>query len=233
MSSGDLLHVVTADDIGAGRRRAGAWLIWGSFAAMVAAFAWCALAAGGWVDGPGNWRPALYGYCLWATCLCIAQVVRDGEQGKRVLFILPATLFVVAMVIFPLIFALSLSFSNWNLSAFEGPRFNGLDNVRQMWADPFYWNALRNTVWYVLAILVEYVIAFGLALILSGQIRARKFFPRCLSVAPDAVAGCSKLDGWQVDAGKPVWARLRGYCARSLGWITACRSFPIPGNRAG
>ena len=31
-------------------------------------------------------------------------------------------------------------------------------------------------VWYVLAILVEYAIAFGLALLLNAEIRARKFF---------------------------------------------------------
>ena len=37
--------------------------------------------------------------------MCISQVVRKGEQGKRVLFILPGVLFVVAMVVFPLIFA--------------------------------------------------------------------------------------------------------------------------------
>ena len=71
---------------------------------------------------------------------------------------------------------LTLAFSNWNLSAFDGPRFNGLDNVRQMWADAFYWNALKNMVYYTAAILVEYAIAFGLALILASQIRARKFF---------------------------------------------------------
>jgi len=53
---------------------------------------------------------------------------------------------------------------------------NGLDNVRQMWDDAFYWNALKNMVYYVLAISVEYVIAFGLALLLNAQIRARKFF---------------------------------------------------------
>ena len=45
-----------------------------------------------------------------------------------------------------------------------------------MWHDPFYWNALRNMVWYVLAVLVEYAIAFGLALLLNAEIRARKFF---------------------------------------------------------
>ena len=45
-----------------------------------------------------------------------------------------------------------------------------------MWTDPFYWNALRNMVCYVLAIIVEYAIAFGLALLLNAEIKARKFF---------------------------------------------------------
>ena len=39
-----------------------------------------------------------------------------------------------------------------------------------------YWNALLNMVYYVLAIAIEYVIAFGLALALAADIRARKFF---------------------------------------------------------
>ncbi len=45
-----------------------------------------------------------------------------------------------------------------------------------MWTDPFYWNALRNMVYYTLAIIVEYAVAFGLALLLNAEIRARKFF---------------------------------------------------------
>jgi len=48
--------------------------------------------------------------------------------------------------------------------------------MKEMWNDDFYWNALTNMVWYVLAVSVEYVIAFGLALMLNAQIRARKFF---------------------------------------------------------
>jgi multiple sugar transport system permease protein len=217
MSQGDLLHVVTADDIGENRRRLGKLLIWGSFAVMASLFLYCALAQRGVIGvGFDNWRPALYGYLIWATCLCIAQVVLHGEQGKRTLFILPATLFVVAMVIFPLIFALSLAFSNWNLSAFEGPRFNGLDNVRQMWADPFYWNALRNMVFYTLAILVEYAIAFGLALILASQIRARKFFRVAflmpLMLSPVAVSWMVGKSMLEIRFG-PI-SRL----ARWLGW---------------
>lgn len=217
MNAGDLLHVVTNDNIGEARRRLGRALIWGSFAVMVAAFVFCALSARGTIGVElENWRPALYGYLIWATCLCIAQVVLHGEQGKRSLFILPATLFVIAMVIFPLIFALTLAFSNWNLSAFDGPRFNGLDNVRQMWADPFYWNALKNMVYYTLAILVEYAIAFGLALILASQIRARKFFRVAflmpLMLSPVAVSWMVGKSMLEIRFG-PI-SRL----ARWLGW---------------
>ncbi len=217
MSQGDLLHVVTGDDIGDRRRFIGKTLIWGSFAVMAAAFAWCAMAQTGYLAWElANWRPALYAYLFWATCLCVAQVVLHGEQGKRTLFVLPATLFVVAMVIFPLIFALTLALSNWNLSAFEGPRFNGFDNVRQMWTDPFYWNALKNMVYYTLAILVEYSIAFGLALIQASQIRARKFFRVAflmpLMLSPVAVSWMVGKSMLEIRFG-PI-SRL----ARWLGW---------------
>jgi len=113
---------------------------------------------------------------LWATALCVSQVVVNGEKGKRTLFVLPAALFVISLVVFPLLFALYISFTDWNLASPNGPQPNGWSNVREMWQDGFYWNALRNMVYYVLAVSVEYVIAFALALLLNAQIRGRKFF---------------------------------------------------------
>ena len=80
------------------------------------------------------------------------------------------------MVIFPMLFGLYISFTDWNLASLTGRKFNGLDNFQQMLSDPFYWNALLNMVYYVAAIIVEYAIAFGLALLLNANIRARKFF---------------------------------------------------------
>ena len=214
---GDLLHVVTSDAISPERRRLGKTLIWGSFGVMVAVFVVLGLSEAGRIGIEfATWRPALYAYLFWATCLCIAQVVLYGEQGKRSLFILPATLFVVAMVVFPLIFALGIAFSNWNLSSPDGRQFNGLDNVRQMWGDPFYWNALKNMVYYTLAILVEYAVAFGLALILASQIRARKFFRVAflmpLMLSPVAVSWMVGKSMMEIRFG-PI-ARL----ARWLGW---------------
>ena len=177
MSSGEHLHVVTSDEISPARVRLGRLMIWGSAALMaLVALAQTAQVLG-WRDfGFQTWRPTLYAYCLWATALCWAQVIIRGERGKRTLFVLPAALFVVSLTVFPLLFGLVIAFSNWNLSSPTGRAFNGTDNLVQMWADPFYWNAMGNMVWYVLAIVVEYAIAFGLALLLNAQIRARKFF---------------------------------------------------------
>ncbi|WP_299967438.1 sugar ABC transporter permease [uncultured Roseobacter sp.] len=176
-TQGDLLHTVTADTISTRRRRMGRAMVWGTVA-LTATLATLQFAhdAGtlGW--GFDNWRPVLYAYLLWATALCAAQVIVHGERGKRALFVLPAALFVISLVVFPLLFALYISFTDWNLASLSGPQPNGWDNMRQMWGDAFYWNALKNMVYYVAAVSVEYVIAFGLALLLNAQIRARKFF---------------------------------------------------------
>ena len=193
MSSNDQIHVVTSDDISDARRRLGRGLIWGSAGLMALVALAQAAQMLGWSDfGFANWRPTLYAYCLFATCLCWAQVIMRGEHGKRTLFVLPAALFVVSLTVFPLLFGLVIAFSNWNLSSLSGRQFNGTANLVQMWHDPFYWNALGNMVIYVLAILVEYAIAFGLALILAGQIRARKFwrvaFLMPLMLSPVAVS---------------------------------------------
>jgi multiple sugar transport system permease protein len=166
--------------------------------------------------GVRDWRPLLYAYLLWGTALGVRQVLVHSERGWRALFVLPATLFTVAMVVFPMIFGISLAFSNWNLASLTGGRFNGLDNVNQMLRDPFYWNALRNMVYYVALVSVEYAIAFALALLLNADIKARKFFRVAfllpLMLSPVAVSWMVGKSMMEVRFG-PL-ARL----ARALGW---------------
>ncbi len=216
-AEGDFLHVVTADRVSDSRRRFGKTITWGSAGLLAGVTLLQIFHHYGFIDvGLENWRPALYAYLVWAVCLCYSRVLLYGEHGKRALFVLPAVLFVVSMVIFPLIFAVGIAFSSWNLSSPDGRQFNGLDNLRQMWTDPFYWNALRNMVLYTLAIAVEYAIAFGLALLLNAQIRARKFFRVAflmpLMLSPVAVSWMIGKSMLEVRFG-PV-SRL----ARELGW---------------
>lgn len=177
IGEGDLLHTVSTDTISSKRKRTGTLFVWGTaLLTLILALLQFAHVTERITLGFATWRPVLYAYLLWATTLCIAQVVVHGEQGKRRLFVLPAALFVISLVVFPLLFALYISFTDWNLASPTGPKPNGWTNMREMWNDGFYWNALKNMVYYVLAVSVEYVIAFGLALLLNAQIHARKFF---------------------------------------------------------
>ena len=166
--------------------------------------------------GFDNWRPALYAYVLWAVALGVGLVMTRGERGHQAVFLLPAVLFTVAMVIFPTFFGLYIAFTDWNLSSLTGRHFNGLDNIRTLINDAFFWNALGNMVWYVLAVLAQYAIAFGLALLLNAEIRGRKFFRVAfllpLMLSPVAVS-------WMI--GKSIMEYRFGPAAtlaRFLGW---------------
>jgi len=163
--------------IGNGRRLLGQGLIAAASVVLVAMILIEGLHRVGLSDfGFENWRPVLYAFIVWGVALGIGQVLIRGESGERALFVLPAVLFVVAMVIFPTLFGLYIAFTDWNLSSFTGEHFNGFDNLVALFHDTYFWNALLNMVYYVLMVLVEYAIAFALALLLNAEIKARKFF---------------------------------------------------------
>jgi len=96
---------------------------------------------------------------------------------QRRLFILPAVLITLAIVIFPTIFGIYVSFTDWQRTDQSGRVFNGLDNFRQLWHDDAFWNALQNNFVFVLiGVPAQYIIALGLALLLNQDIRGRRFF---------------------------------------------------------
>jgi multiple sugar transport system permease protein len=163
-----------------------------------------------------DWRPVLYAYLLWGISLGANQVLVRGERGLRALFLLPAVLFTVAVVIFPTIFGFYIASLDWNLSSLEGPRFFGFGNLIGLFHDTYYWNALRNMVFYALAVLGEYAIAFGLALLLNADIRARKLF-RVVFLLPMMLSPVAV--SWMI--GKSLLEYRFGPAAtlaRDLGW---------------
>ena len=167
-------------------------------------------------SGFASWQPVLYAYVLWAVAVVFGQILIRGERGSRAAFVLPAVFFTVALVIFPTLFGVYIAFTSWNLASLEGRHFNGLDNIRHMWNDPFYWNALANMVYYVLMVLVEYAIAFGLALLLNSEIRAQRFF-RVVFLLPFMLSPVAV--SWMV--GKSIMENRFGpmaRLARFLGW---------------
>jgi multiple sugar transport system permease protein len=229
-ASGRFIEMET-DAVSVRRRLVGRALIWlGGAALVIVALLQTLDATGIWTLGFKNWRPTLYTYGVFCVLLCTGVVMSRGERGWRALFLLPATLFTIAVAIFPTLFGLSIAFTDWNLSSVSGQKFNGIDNLVQLVHDPFYINALLNMIYYVAAVLVEYAMAFALALLLNSDIKARKFWrvtfllPFMLSpVAVSWMIGKSMLEtrfgpiprfvrwlGVQTPSffGDPIWAKI-------------------------
>jgi multiple sugar transport system permease protein len=195
----------------------GRWLFRLASAALIVVAVLQILDAATVIDvGFADWRPLLYVFLFWSAALGASQVLTRGEVGQQTLFVLPALLFTFAMVIFPTLFGLSIAFTNWNLNGASSHHFNGLDNLITLWNDSYFWNALGNMVFYVLTVVVQYAIAFGLALLLNAEIRARKFF-RVAFLLPFMLSPVAV--SWMI--GKSIMENRFGPAAalaRNLGW---------------
>lgn len=130
-----------------------------------------------WADaGFANWRPVALAIVAWFVALDIGIVLLYGVRGERAVFLLPAVQITLAFVIFPTIFGFYVAFTDWNLSAVTGRTFNGLANFRRMFSDADWWSVLGNNFRYQLGVLIQYVIAFGLALLLNQDVKGQKVF---------------------------------------------------------
>lgn len=151
----------------------------------------------------------------------VAPAARPGKrpgmnQGwQRRLFLLPAVILTLAFVIFPTLFGLYVSFTDWQLNDPAGRVFNGLDNFRGIAGDGRFWNALRNNFVFVgIGIPLQYVVALGLALLLNQEIRGRKFF-RVVFLLPFMMSPVAA--GWMI--GRSLMDAQRGPLPELLRWL--------------
>src|SRR5690349_24528448 len=87
------------------------------------------------------------------------------------LFITPSILLLLAINIFPLLWTIQLSFTNYRANRPNAPlRYVGLDNYRDILTDPDVWHAMQATAHFVLwSIVLEMLIGFGLALLINRR----------------------------------------------------------------
>lgn len=159
-----------------------------------------------------TWRHVALIVVLWCVVVDINAYVNGGPKGQQLLFLLPALQLTLALVIFPTLFGLAVSFTQWDIGGISGPVFNGLDNFRAMARDERFWNALGNNFKYVLvAVPFQYVIAFAIALMLNQDIRGRKFF-RVVFLLPFMISPVAV--GWMV--GRSILDANRGVVPKLL-----------------
>ena len=102
---------------------------------------------------------------------------------QKYIFLLPGLLVLVAIIIFPLLFTIRVSFSSWDVYN-PGLNWIGGGNFVRLFHDSRYWEALtRLSLLAVGTVLLQYVLGFALALLVWKDIAARRFF-RVLFLVP-------------------------------------------------
>jgi multiple sugar transport system permease protein len=92
----------------------------------------------------------------------------------RNVFIIPTLLFLIIFNVFPLIYSLGYSFTDFRASVNEPVKFIGLANYRELLNDPRIWNNFWVTAKYVMvSVTGQMLIGFGLALLLNRKIPAK------------------------------------------------------------
>ncbi|GIL01876.1 MAG: ABC transporter permease [Alphaproteobacteria bacterium] len=85
-------------------------------------------------------------------------------------FILPTIIFLIVFNIFPLVYSLGFSFTNYRASVNRPAEFVGLQNYRELLSNPDIWNNFTITAQYViLSVGGQMIVGFGLALLLNRK----------------------------------------------------------------
>jgi multiple sugar transport system permease protein len=103
-------------------------------------------------------------------------LARAVSHNVGLFYVLPATILLVLITLFPFLYLIYNSLMRWNLQrAYLGQAFIGLENYRNMLADPLFWDAMRVTVVATVSIVVvQLVLGMLLALLFSRQMAGRR-----------------------------------------------------------
>jgi multiple sugar transport system permease protein len=140
----------------------------------------------------------------------------DREGLLAPIFLLPAVVYIIALVAIPLLLALAFAFSDVTVG---DPSLDwvGLRNFDAIFDDPVFWRALRNTlIFTAISMALTIVLAKALAMVLLADFRF-KWFVRFLVLlpwtTPIALAAVAWL--WMLDS---VYSPI-DWVLRSLGFI--------------
>ncbi|WP_245512126.1 MULTISPECIES: sugar ABC transporter permease [unclassified Mesorhizobium] len=120
------------------------------------------------------------------------------DERIKYLFVWPAFLIVLAVSIFPLIYALTVSFQSMRLTPPLPARFVGLENYLGLLASARFWGAIATTSIIVLiSVAVQYCVGLALALSLHSNVPGerlyRPLFLFPMFMAPVAVALVARM----------------------------------------
>ena len=120
------------------------------------------------------------------------------DSPVKYAFVLPGVLTMIAIVVFPVGYAIRMSLSSWEIATFgSGLDFTGLTQYVAVLQDTRFWHSLFVTFVIVFfAVSLEYVIGLSLALILTVELRGRRAF-RVIFLVPMMVTAVIMALVWR------------------------------------
>jgi raffinose/stachyose/melibiose transport system permease protein len=111
---------------------------------------------------------------------------RAKSSRSAYMFMLPAFLIYVSVIIFPIFYSLYISFRSG--SGVGKMKFVGLDNYVKLFKDPVFWQALGHTgIWIILTVGITMTVSLFFATLLNNSMAGRTFF-RGLFYFPTVIA---------------------------------------------
>ena len=101
-------------------------------------------------------------------------MTRFIERNIYWLFPLPAALFILSMMAFPVLYTIWISLTDWSMTSSGAAQFIGLQNYIDLFKDPRFYNSIKLTLYFtILAVGVETVLGVGIALILNRDFKGK------------------------------------------------------------
>jgi len=102
------------------------------------------------------------------------QAKRAEGRWLPVVLLMPGIAVLLAVIAFPMLYSLYLSFTNYTLTNARNFRFVGLTQYVTLFKDPIFWQAFGRTVLFMaLAVNLEFLIGLGIAQLMARAILGR------------------------------------------------------------
>ena len=144
----------------------------------------------------------------------------SGGRRFALLTVAPATIVLVALSVFPLLYSLRLSFTNQTLLSLLPPQFVGLGNYAALLQDNLFWSSLLVTAAFAVSVVtVQLGVGLVLALALHRLPRFQQFLATLL-LLPSILS--SSVASFQ-------WRSLFDYSSGPLNYFLTLLHLPLQG----
>jgi multiple sugar transport system permease protein len=170
------------------------------------------------------------GYAPGGQTVRRAKRTAFGRRSARtgILLVTPACILIGAFVLFPLLFAIYISLTNWPLI---GPyHYIGLQNYRDLFSDPEFRHAVSFTFTYTAIVTLPiFLVGYGLALLLRSNRAGARIF-RTMFFLPFVVGLTTECFMFEIEL-QPNSGAV-GWVLSKLGLASANQAWTVTHDRA-